>query len=211
MATRVRKSATERKVEIVDAVIRLSGDIGPDRLTTDRLATEIGISQPGIFRPLPTKGEIWVAVGQRIAERLRANASLNKTKNALPIDQLRSFVIGHLAFISKTPAIPAILFSRELHAENDKLRAFFAGLIANRQRKFAELIKSEISAGRFHETLNPDDAAYLILALIQGLAMRWSLNARRFDLVAEGERLLELQLDGFRVSARKDSGVRQER
>jgi len=53
--------------------------------------------------------------------------------------------------------------------------------------------------GRLREQLDPDDAAYLILALIQGLAMRWSLSARNFDLVEEGIRLLDLQLDGFKI------------
>jgi len=107
-------------------------------------------------------------------------------------------VLGHLGFLQKTPAIHAILFSRELHSENEKLRTFFAALIASRQRHFAKLIDAEIAAGRFRETLDADDAAYLILALIQGLVMRWSLNARGFDLVAEGQRLLDLQLDGFK-------------
>lgn len=197
MTTRVRKSAEDRKAEIVDAALRLAGDIGPDRLTTEALAKAVGITQPGIFRHFPSKANIWEAVAERIGKRLRANAAMNDKKRGQPIDQLRSFVTGHLSFIEKTPAIPAILFSRELHAENDKLRAFFARMIARRQTHLSGLIAAEIEAGRFDKALDPDDAAYLILALIQGLAMRWSLNARGFDLVEEGRRLLELQLDGF--------------
>ncbi|NQU72072.1 MAG: TetR family transcriptional regulator C-terminal domain-containing protein, partial [Rhodospirillales bacterium] len=82
--------------------------------------------------------------------------------------------------------------------ENEKMRAFFAGLMAGRQRRFSKLVAAEIAAGGFRKSLDPDDAAYLILALIQGLAMRWSLNARGFDLVAEGQRLLDLQLTSFK-------------
>jgi hypothetical protein len=32
--------------------------------------------------------------------------------------------------------------------------------------------------------------------------MRWSLNARSFDLVEEGRRLMELQLKGFKTCSR---------
>ena len=103
-----------------------------------------------------------------------------------------------MAFIVATPAIPAILFSRELHSENEKLRSFFAGLIKKRHQKFSRLIAAEIESGLFKKSLNADDAAYLILVLIQGLAMRWSLNNRDFDLVEEGRRLLDLQLEGFK-------------
>jgi len=197
MNVRKRKSATERKEEIVDATLRLAGEIGPDRLTTEDLAREIGISQPGIFRHFPTKSAIWEAVGRHIATLLKEKMALAQKPEGLPIDNLRSFVIGHLAFIETTPAIPAILFSRELHAENDQLRAFFANLVASRHRHFSELIQAEITAGRFKRSLNSDDAAYLLLALIQGLAMRWSLNNRNFDLPAEGQRLLDLQIEGF--------------
>lgn len=194
---RTRKNADERKAEIVDAAIQLAGDIGPDRITTERIAKEVGISQPGIFRHFPTKGDIWWAVAQRISAMMGKRVSASENEETVPASKLRKLVLAHLGFLEKTPAIHAILFSRELHSENEKLRSFFAGLIAGRQRHFAKLIAAEIADGRFRETLDPDDAAYLILALIQGLVMRWSLNARGFDLVEEGRRLLDLQLAGF--------------
>ncbi len=198
MTVRIRKSADQRKAEIVDAAIRLAGEIGPDRLTTEMLAKEVGISQPGIFRHFPTKGDIWQAVAQRIGDMLQAKVKLNDGEVPDPINQLRRSVVSHLGFIKTNPAIPAILFSRELHAENEKMRAFFAGLMAGRHQGLSTLIAAEITARRFDPALDPDDAAYLILALIQGLAMRWSLGARNFDLVAEGRRLLDLQLNGFK-------------
>lgn len=198
LTMRVRKTAEVRKAEIVDAALRLAGDIGPDRLTTEALAKAVGISQPGIFRHFPTKANIWQAVAERIGNRLQANFTVSQKVQKRPVDQLRKLVTGHLSFIERTPAIPAILFSRELHAENDTLRAFFAGMIASRQAHISRLIAAEIEKGRFSKSLDADDAAYLVLALIQGLAMRWSLNARNFDLVEEGRRLLELQLDGFK-------------
>ncbi|MCF6198561.1 MAG: TetR/AcrR family transcriptional regulator [Hyphomicrobiaceae bacterium] len=198
MEPRVRKSAKERKAEIIEVTLRLAGEVGPDRLTTEALAKEVGISKPGIFRHFPTKGAIWEAVGQHIGKLMQTKIALTKKKkNARPIDELRDYFVGHLRFIETTPAIPAILFSRELHAENDQLRTFFAGLIKSRHAHFSKLIAAEIKAGHFKKTIDPDDAAYLILALVQGLAMRWSLNNRSFDLPKEGQRLLELQLNGF--------------
>ena len=205
MTTRIRKSAHERKAEIVDAALRLTADIGPDQLTTEALAKEVGISQPGIFRHFPHKGNIWEAVAQLIGKMLQTKIPLSENDDERPIDRLRKLIISHLTFIRKTPAIPAILFSRELHAKNEKLRIFFARLMASRQQIFSQLIAAEIEAGRFDAALDPDDAAYLILALIQGTAMRWSLNDRNFDLVDEGRRLLDLQLDGFKTRQERET------
>lgn len=195
--TRTRKSAEARKAQIVETAIRLSADQGPDRLTTEKLAREVGISQAGIFRHFATKADIWLAVGQSIGCLMTSDMVLEGDTPVAPVDKLRNLVIKQLSFIEKTPAIPAILFSQELHAENEPLRLHFAGMMANRQALFVALIEAEKTRGGFHADLNAADAAGIILALIQGLAMRWSLNARDFDLVAEGERWLELQLRGF--------------
>ena len=197
MKPRIRKSADARKLEIIETAIRLAGEIGPDRLTTERLAQEIGISQPGIFRHFPTKAEIWEAVAHRIGDLMREKVELSENKPTNPVEQLQQLVINQLKFIETTPAIPAILFSRELHAENEKLLLYFAGLISNRQQGLTKLIEASITKGYFKKELSAEDGAFLILALIQGLAMRWSLNARSFGLVEEGERLLKLQLEGF--------------
>ena len=198
MSTRIRKSARERKTEIVETVLRLAAEVGPDRLSTEAVAEAVGISQPGIFRHFPKKSDIWQAVAERIAELLRENWNAMNDENLGSADRMKSFVTGHLTFLQTTPAIPAILFSRELHAENEFLRSFFASLMQRVHRFVSQMIASEIKARRYDGNLDPDDAAYLILALIQGLAMRWSLNERKFDLVSEGERLLALQLNGFR-------------
>ena len=196
MTARTRKPAVERKAEIVDTALRLAAETGPDRLTTERLAEEIGISQPAIFRHFQTKNDIWQAVGQRICDLMGATAEKDTTLN--PLNRLHKNAITHLAFIEKTPAVPAILFSQELHSQNEQLRTFFAKLMAKRHQKLATLIAAGIEAGEVDPRVNPDDAAYIILALIQGIAMRWSLNNRGFDLVAEGERLLDLQISGFK-------------
>lgn len=199
MSTRIRKSAAERKSEIVETVLLMAAKVGPDRLSTEALAAAVGISQPGIFRHFPKKSDIWQAVAERIAEMLKENGAVMENRDMDSADRMKSFVTGHLTFLQTTPAIPAILFSRELHAENEVLRSFFAGLMQRVHRFVSDIIAGEIKAGRYQDSINPDEAAFLILALIQGTAMRWSLNERQFDLVEEGQRLLDLQLRGFKT------------
>ena len=195
MTVRTRKPAAERKKEIVDTAILLAAECGPDRLTTESLAKEIGISQPAIFRHFPAKSDIWEAVGNRICTLMSESGQLIEATG--PTDRLRKMVAAQLAFIESTPAVPAILFSRELHSENEKLRAFFSGLMAQRHHRLVKLFENGIKSGEFNEGMNPDDAAYVVLALIQGLAMRWSLNNRNFDLVEAGSNMLDVQLSGF--------------
>lgn len=188
---KTRKPAAERKAQIVDEAMRLAAELGPDRMTTQKLADAVGITQAAIFRHYPSKSEIWQAVADRIGSVMPANIT---ESDQPPLDRLRIIVRRQLEFIVKTPSIPAILYSRELHAENEALRKQFSGMIAKRQALFAGIFKAAVDAGDLRPELDPEDAARLVLAFIQGMAMRWSMEERQFDLVADGMRLLELQL-----------------
>lgn len=190
-AVKTRKPAAERKAQIVDEAMRLAAELGPDRMTTQKLADAVGITQAAIFRHFPNKSEIWQAVADRIGTSLPASIL---ESDEPPLDRMRAIVQRQFEFIVKTPSIPAILYSRELHAENEGLRKQFSAMITRRQQLFAGLFKAASDAGDIRPDLDPDDAARLVLAFIQGMAMRWSMEERSFDLVAEGKRLLELQL-----------------
>ena len=191
---RHRKPAGERKEQIVDEAMRLAAELGPDRMTTQKLADAVGVSQAAIFRHFPNKTEIWQAVAKRIGSAMPAKLLESNDPAA---QRLRAIAKRQFEFIVKTPAIPAILYSRELHAENEALREQLSGMVNRRQALFARIITEAKEQGDFDAGLDADDAANLALALIQGLAMRWSMEKHGFDLVEEGTRLFELQLKAY--------------
>lgn len=188
---KTRKPAAERKAQIVDEAMRLAAELGPDRMTTQKLADAVGITQAAIFRHFPSKSEIWLAVADRIGSVMPAKLIESDDP---PMDRMRAIVRRQFEFIVKTPSIPAILYSRELHAENETLRMQFLAMVTRRQALFAGLFQAAAESGSFRKDIDPDDAARLVLSFIQGMAMRWSMEERRFDLVEDGMRLLELQL-----------------
>jgi len=194
---RIRKSAESRKAEIIDAALRLADKLGPDRLTTEAIANAVGLTQAGVFRHFPKKQEIWEAVAARIGSKMEAHWAKARSNDASPTDRIRILVAEQLRLIQSTPAIPAILFSRELHAKNKGLRKAFFRLMGRFHCFVADLAAEAAEAGEFRDNFDPEDAAFLIIGLVQGLAVRWSISDRNFDLKEEGNRLLELQLSGF--------------
>ncbi len=194
---RIRKPAESRKAEIIDAALRLADKLGPDRLTTEAIANAVGLTQPGVFRHFPKKQELWEAVAARIGAMMEARWAKAGRTDASPADRIRILAAAQLRLIQSTPAIPAILFSRELHAKNKGLRKAFFGLMGRFHRLVAGLAAEASEAGEWRDDLDPDDAAFLIIGLVQGLAVRWSISGRDFSLTEEGNRLLELQLSGF--------------
>ncbi len=196
MAT--RKPAADRKTEIVEATLRLADRLGPDRLSTEAVAVAVGVTQAAIFRHFPKKQDLWEAVAERIGETFQRRWAELEALDLSSEDSLTRLVTGQLELIRSTPAIPAILFSRELHVENDRLRAAFFGLMRRFHGLAARFVADGVRTGELRRDLDPDDAAFLVIGTLQGLVLRWSLSKRDFDLVAEGGRLLGALLGGFR-------------
>jgi AcrR family transcriptional regulator len=77
-ATRVRKSAEERREEIVEQARRHFAERGYVAASTDAIAADAGISQPYLFRLFKTKRDLFLAchevVHGRILETFRAAA-----------------------------------------------------------------------------------------------------------------------------------------
>lgn len=194
---RIRKTAETRKAEIIEATLRLADKLGPDRLTTETIANAVGLTQPGIFRHFPKKQDLWEAVAVRVGSMMETRWKKAQNDDAPTTDKIRALIGAQLRLIQSTPAIPAILFSRELHIKNKGLRTAFFELMSRFHRLIAGLVAQACAAGELRDDLDPEDAAYLIIGLLQGLAVRWSISGRNFDLTEEGARLLELQLNGL--------------
>ncbi|MFP5509993.1 MAG: TetR/AcrR family transcriptional regulator [Alphaproteobacteria bacterium] len=175
-------------------VLRLADEIGPDRLSTTDVARAVGLSQPAIFRHFPTKGALWLAVAETIAERLQSDWAAADAGASAPHARLKALIGAQVSAISETPALPSILFSRELQVDNPALRDVFRGLLGSFQELLVTAIRDLQAAGSLRRDVSPEDVAVLLTSLVQGVAIRWTLNARGFSLVQEGLRLFDVQM-----------------
>jgi len=201
MAT-MRKPADLRKAEIVAKVIDLADRIGPDRVTTGAVAKAVGVTQAALFRHFPTKADMWGATADHVAETLSAAWTEALARTDDPVLGLESLIATQLDRIAATPALPVLLFSRELNVENPDLRAAFRKLLAAFHGHIVRTAAAAQESGQIRRDIPASDIAVLLSSLVQGVAIRWSLGARGFPLREEGLRLLDIQL--HLLAARKD-------
>lgn len=194
-----RQSAGDRKAQIVTEMLRLAFEIGPDRLSTTDVARAVGLSQPAIFRHFPTKGALWLAVAEEIAARLRDDWAAAEAKTSTPEARLKALIEAQLTAIADTPALPSILFSRELQVDNAALRDVFRTLLASFHERLVSAIEDQQNQGSLRHNPAAADVAVLLTSLVQGVAIRWTLGARSFPLVEEGLRLFGLQMAQLRT------------
>ncbi len=189
-----RKPAEDRKREIVSTALKLADKVGPDRLSAAMIARNVEISQPAVFKHFSSMNALWLAVAAHIetAMKKKWEAAFSAEKDER--EQLRDLVLAQLRFIQTVPAVPGILFSRELHAGNKGLRQAFLKIMSALHNRITNIIASGQESGVFSRDVPAVDSAYLVLGFIQGLAVRWSVSGKIFPLVDEGERLFAIQM-----------------
>lgn len=194
---RLRKTAEDRKAELIAATIDLADRIGPDRLTTLAVANAVGITQAAVFRHFPTKRDLWLATVASLADRLTQAWDAATSPGRDAVAALEALVLAHLRVIAATPALPAILFSRELHASTEGLREAMSALLQSFHARLADVLAGGRRAGLFRRDLDVDTAAFLTIGMVQGIVIRWSLSGRTIDMPAEGCRMLETMILGL--------------
>lgn len=196
---RQRKNAAARRAEIVETAIKLSAEIGPSKVTTQHLADAVGVTQPAIFRHFNTKSEIWLAVAESIGDGFRnLHDAATEDEESNPHDLLHQVIRQHFDHVAANPALSGIIHSRELHSEIQGFREHFEELVAHGRNRLGRLFHRAQAAGIHSAHVAAEDAAYMLTALMEGVALRWSLSDRTFDLADEGSRLAANLVDSFR-------------
>lgn len=191
----IRKNSADRKAEIVAAMLVLVAELGPECVTTQAVASRVGITQAGVFRHFPAKRDLWIAVADWVVAEARRRWDDARAPEGHPLAGIKQVMKAHLQFIQDTPAIHSLIFSRELHTQNEDLRQAFHSMAMNFHALLTDLASQAQAAGDLPGNVSPQEVARLLLVLPSGLATQWSLSGRSFNLAGEGERLLEILLD----------------
>lgn len=195
------KRKPDRRTQILETMLRLAGEAGPESVRTKALAEEIGVSEPALYRHFPGgKAEMWGAVAGFIGERMASAWQRAADAEAPAPERLRQMIGAQLAFARSLPALPAILFSRALHEENPALRAGIAAVMARFHARLQAIVEDGVRRGEIRAEADAEASAWLLIAAVQGTALRWSLSGRSFDMEAEGRRIMEAAIRGLETA-----------
>jgi AcrR family transcriptional regulator len=190
----MRKSGEERREEIVQAVLDLAAEQGVKEVTTQAIADRVGIAQPTVFRHFKTRDAILRAALEWIGKGLLTVLTPILAGRGPADVRLRQLLSRQLQFISQRKGLPRLLFSERLHLEDPELKAVVRRIIESYTDRVSALLAEGVAEGCFRNDLNTDETALLIVSLIQGLVMRWSITDFELPLEAQDEvlwRLLE--------------------
>ena len=138
-----RKSAEQRREEIVEIAFRHFAEGGYKGTSTEAIAREAGISQPYLFRLFRTKRELFLAC----VDRCFAQVIAVFREAAADADDDRLHAMGHAYSERLLPNRHALLFQMQAYAVSEPaIRAHVRAAYQELVRTAAELAGVEVDA-----------------------------------------------------------------
>ena len=192
-----RKSTDDRKTEILDVTLDLAFRVGPDHVTTGMIATQLGLTQPAIYKHFPKKEDIWRAATDRLCAMIRDNIDRTAQANLPPTHALRRLILGHLKLVCDTPALPEIMVTRDPSGNLTQTRRLILEAMTEFRATLAQYLSNAQQTGQLRPDLRSEDGVTLLIGIVQSLVLRLIVTRDTATLVPDGERLLDLQLTLF--------------
>lgn len=195
---RQRQSAETRREETVEAVVQLAGEHGPDAITTQAIASRIGVTHGALFRHFPDKAAIWRTVFDWLGTRLGRVADTAIATGGSPLEVLERLFHAQVAFVADNPGVPRILFHELQRPPGSPLQALARNIVGGYRERLKTLIRRAKDAGELPSGLDEEAAAVLFVGTVQGLVVQSTLFSGALDMREAAQRIFPLLLDGLR-------------
>lgn len=157
-----KKSVLERRQQVLEVLIGLlNSEDGMQRVTTERLAAAVGVSEGALYRYFPSKAKMFEALIEKIEQTLTSYIHANKRQDS-SANSVRAILYVILEFARKNPGVTRILTGHALMFEDDVLKARVAKFFDNLELQFANIL--QLSKLRERKTFEDERAlaGYLV-------------------------------------------------
>ena len=197
-AVKKRMSSEDRQSEIIRVAIALAADKEVASVTTQDMADAMQLTQGAIFRHFASKEDIWLAVMGWIQQSLMKVLGKAAAGATDPLDAIERMFLAHVAFISKHPAIPRILFSELQNKKSGKMRHLIQEIMSGYEGRIAGLLEAAKAQSLVDAELDSRSAAVLYIGMIQGLVMQVSIFGGKRSLLQEASKTFPIFLHGIK-------------
>ncbi|MCL7721403.1 nucleoid occlusion factor SlmA [Actinobacillus pleuropneumoniae] len=148
-----KKSVKERQQQVLEVLIGLlNSEDGMQRVTTERLAKAVGVSEGALYRYFPSKTKMFKALIERIEQTLTGYINASKRKENTTASTVKAILYTVIEFARKNPGVTRILTGHALMFEDDQLKARVAKFFDGLEFQFANILQmSKLREGKTFE------------------------------------------------------------
>jgi TetR/AcrR family transcriptional regulator len=159
---------TSRREQILQALAHMLEVSPGERITTARLAKEVGVSEAALYRHFPSKSKMFEGLIEFIEETIFTRIATINSEPSPALDRCERILILLLTFTERNPGITRILTGDALAGETDRLRARVAQLFDRIETQLKQILReAEVREG-IRTNLPVNLAANMLLASAEG-------------------------------------------
>lgn len=190
-----RRSTEVRRTQIADAARALTVKYGSEHITVRRIAKEIGISEGALYRHFKSKREILSFMVERIEEEWVADMVKDGAVGLTSLETLHSSLKNHVSAIEQRRGVSFQVVAEIISLGDRRLNRKASEALDRYTARIRDLLSGGIETGEIRKDLDPDHAATLIAAAIQGMVNKWALSNCSCNLEEEYESLWQTLRD----------------
>lgn len=168
MVTQTAKKKVNRKDDILRALaVMLEGQPG-QRITTAKLAAEVGVSEAALYRHFPSKARMFEGLIDFIESTIFTQINLIKEQQKQTFVRVEHILYFLLGFADQNPGLTRILMGDVLLGENERLQVRIEHLFSKLESQIKQVLREKSMLDG--ERLLYDEAviANLLLAYVEG-------------------------------------------
>lgn len=163
-----KKSKPNRRQQILQVLAGMLEQHPGERITTAKLATEVGVTEAALYRHFPSKGKMFEGLLEFIEETVFSRIKLINHEVPTAVERLQRILIFVLAFAEKNPGMCAILAGGGLAGEKPKMRQRAAQFFSRLETELRQVLREAEIREQKKLKLTGASAANLLSVNIEG-------------------------------------------
>ena len=203
MARRTKEEAAATRDSILDAAEKLFVEQGVSRTTLQHIATEAGVTRGAIYWHFDDKGALFNEMMERAKLPLERELQvLDQEESDDPLRDLRSYILAVLRRTVQDPGARRVFeiatLKVEFVDEMDAVRVRRQQSINDWMTRAERRIRLAAEKGMISRDVEAHTVAIALWIMIDGLIRNWMFDPNAFDLIKQGECVIDPYLAGLR-------------
>lgn len=169
-----KRTVKERRQQVLTVLIHmLHSERGMERMTTARLAKEVGVSEAALYRYFPSKTKMFEALIEHIENTLLSRITASMRNETQTMNRIHDILQTILDFARKNPGLTRILTGHALMFEDAQLQVRVAQFFNRLEMQFVNILQMrKLREGRGFNVDERIIASHLV-TLCEGQFMRY--------------------------------------
>ena len=169
-----KRTVKERRQQVLTVLIHmLHSERGMERMTTARLAKEVGVSEAALYRYFPSKTKMFEALIEHIENTLLSRITGSMRNETQTMNRIHDILQTILDFARKNPGLTRILTGHALMFEDAQLQVRVAQFFNRLEMQFVNILQMrKLREGRGFNVDERIIASHLV-TLCEGQFMRY--------------------------------------